>query len=212
MGREFIDLFDEWSKDYDLTVAGQDEQYREVFAGYDGILEAVASRSAGTVVEFGVGTGNLTERLLARGRQVYGIEPSPGMRRQIGKRALPFTLLDGDFLQFPPLPAKVDTIVSTYAFHHLTDGEKDAAIELYGRLLGPGGKIVFADTAYRDDEERKAIQDSAREAGYDQLLNDLLTEYYTTLDVLEKAFTRYGFSVDFSRLNRYVWLMDATKN
>ncbi|MFF2091032.1 class I SAM-dependent DNA methyltransferase [Paenibacillus sp. NPDC058174] len=212
MGREFIELFDNWSEDYDQTVAGHDEQYREVFEHYDHILQTVASRSHGTVVEFGVGTGNLTEKLIALGRVVYGVEPSSGMRSQIAKRGLAFTLLDGDFIQFPSISEPVDSIVSTYAFHHLTDEEKEAAISLYGKLLSSGGKIVFADTVYRDAGERELIHASAREAGYNNLLYDLQTEYYTTIEALQAMLERNGFSVTFNRLNRYVWLIDATKN
>lgn len=40
MGREFIDLFEEWSKSYDDTVGGHDIEYQEVFKHYDGILTA----------------------------------------------------------------------------------------------------------------------------------------------------------------------------
>ncbi|MUT67141.1 class I SAM-dependent methyltransferase [Paenibacillus sp. NEAU-GSW1] len=211
MGREFIELFDKWAEDYDQTVAGQDEQYREVFEQYEQILETVASRSFGTVVEFGVGTGNLTEKLIAKGLQVYGVEPSSGMREQIAKRELAFTLLDGDFIQFPAIDAGIDSIVSTYAFHHLNDTEKETAIGIYSKLLGSGGKIIFADTAYLNAEEKEQIHASARELGYNDLLIDLQTEYYTTIDALRSMLERNGFQASFSRLNRYVWLIDATK-
>ncbi|MCK9862092.1 class I SAM-dependent methyltransferase [Paenibacillus sp. ATY16] len=211
MGREFTALFDEWSESYDRTVAGEDVEYREVFAGYDRILEAVAERVSGTIVEFGVGTGNLTEKLLKRSDKVYGIEPSEGMRREVSKRELPIRLLDGDFLEFPDLPERMDAIVSTYAFHHLTDTEKDQAIALYSRLLEPGGRVVFADTSFASTEERNEIEQSALKAGFLNLYQDLRTEYYTSLDVLNKLFTNHGFTVSFTRLNRYVWMLEAVK-
>ena len=76
-------------------------------------------------------------KLLSQGRKVYGIEPSAGMREQIGKRELDVVLLNGeDFLQFPQLPEQVDTLSSTDAFHHLTDEEKEQAIAAYEKLLG----------------------------------------------------------------------------
>ncbi|QAY67247.1 class I SAM-dependent DNA methyltransferase [Paenibacillus protaetiae] len=211
MGREFTELFDEWSEHYDRTVAGEDEEYREVFDGYDRILEAVAERVSGVIVEFGVGTGNLTEKLLRRSDNIYGIEPSEGMRTQVLKRGLPIVLLDGDFLEFPAVPEPIDAIVSTYAFHHLTDEEKERAIALYSRLLQPGGRIVFADTAFASAEDRLEIEQSAERAGFVNLLQDLRTEYYTSLTVLNKLFTEHRFAVSFTRLNRYVWLMEAVK-
>lgn len=211
MGREFISLFDEWAESYDQSVTGQDEEYKEVFDGYEEILEAVATRTTGTVVEFGVGTGNLTEKLLHAGRTVYGIEPSKGMREKTKARFNDLELLDGDFLNFPELPGEIDSIVSTYAFHHLTDKEKDSAIQLYSQILKDNGKIVFADTAFVNDADRQERYKTVKEQGYLNLLQDLQTEYYTTLDVLDNLFQKHGFEVSFKKLNSYVWLMEAVK-
>lgn len=211
MGREFISLFDEWSENYNQTVTGNDPEYREVFEHYEHILDKVASISSGVVIEFGVGTGNLTLKLLQRGLKVYGIEPSEGMRVQIEKRNLPCVLLAGDFLDFPTIQDNVDTIVSTYAFHHLTDIEKEQAISIYNELLGKSGRIVFADTTFIDEQARRDTENHVKALGHNRLLKDLQTEYYTTHEVLKALFTRNGFSVTFNQLNRYVWLIEASR-
>ncbi|WP_349407960.1 class I SAM-dependent methyltransferase [Pseudalkalibacillus sp. SCS-8] len=211
MGREFIELFDEWADSYDETVSGKDNEYHEVFDKYGEILERVARESKGTVLEFGVGTGNLSFVLREKKRKVIGIEPSKAMREKAKKRFPDMKLLDGDFITFPELNEKIDTIVSTYAFHHLTDEEKEKAIHNYGKLLGKNGRIVFADTVYEHEEAKKEIHDRVREQGYENLLHDLQTEYYTTIGVLSDIFTSNGFEVEFERLNRYVWLMNAVK-
>ncbi|CAH0231906.1 MULTISPECIES: class I SAM-dependent methyltransferase [Peribacillus] len=211
MGREFIDLFEEWSKSYDDTVSGHDIEYQEVFKHYDRILDSVTDRAHGHVLEFGVGTGNLTERLLRKGLKVSGIEPSPAMREiAVSKLRGKTEIADGDFIDFPK-PEQVDSIVSTYAFHHLTDEEKEKAIANYGKLLNTGGKIVFADTMYQSREaHERAIQD-ARQAGFHNLANDLQTEYYTTIPFLEKALEANGYKVNFERCNQFVWIMEAEK-
>ncbi|CAM4377806.1 class I SAM-dependent methyltransferase [Paenibacillus alkaliterrae] len=211
MGREFIELFDHWADHYDLTVWGHDEEYKEAFQSYDAILEAVAERSNGTALEFGAGTGNLTEKLLRRCSRVYAVEPSTGMRKQFEKRGLEAELLEGDFLQFPLIPDQVDTIVSTYAFHHLTDAEKEQAIALYSTLLVENGQIIFADTSFQDEEARKQIETDAEQAGHMKLLHDLQNEYFTTNNVLERICKTHGLAVSFEQLNRYVWLMHARK-
>ena len=82
MGREFIKLFDEWAESYDNTVVGYDEEYKEVFEGYDEILEEVASKVNETIIEFGVGTGNLSKKLLEKGHNVIGIEHLPDSLHQ----------------------------------------------------------------------------------------------------------------------------------
>jgi putative AdoMet-dependent methyltransferase len=211
LGREFIPLFDEWAEFYDETVSGQDAEYKDVFENYEEILDLVAQKSKGRVLEFGVGTGNLTEKLIGLGREVYGVEPSKVMREKTEARFMNLELYDGDFIQFPNLPGKIDSIVSTYAFHHLTDDEKDTAIKLYSEMLEKGGRIVFADTAFLNESDRNERHRIVKEQGYENLLKDLQSEHYTTLEVIKQIFERHGFHVNFEKLNSYVWLMEAVK-
>jgi putative AdoMet-dependent methyltransferase len=211
MGREFLDLFEQWADYYDDTVIGQDEEYKEVFLHYERILEEVAKKSIGHVLEFGVGTGNLTTKLLELGLHVTGIEPSSAMRT-IANEKLDNRLqvLDGDFLIFPDVEA-IDTIVSTYAFHHLTDVEKEKAIEKYGKLLATGGKIVFADTMYESEETYNGAIADALSKGFLNLATDLKTEYYTTIPVLKAMLEDNGFQVHFMKCNEFVWILEAEK-
>lgn len=211
MGREFLDLFDEWADSYDDAVSGKWEEYNEVFEKYEEILDNVVVKSKDKVIEFGVGTGNLTKKLLDKGLTVYAIEPSNTMR-EITKEKLPnVTVIDGDFLQVPTSIMEVDTIVSTYAFHHLTDSEKETAIKLYKQILNQNGQIIFADTVFEDIEAKERIIKKAENDGYINLLKDLKTEYYTTIPILREIFNNNGFEVKFSRLNLYVWLIEAKK-
>jgi putative AdoMet-dependent methyltransferase len=211
MGREFVDLFEEWSKSYDQTVNGHDLEYSEVFKNYENILNSVVSRVQGHVVEFGVGTGNLTDRLLNAGLTVTGVEPSPAMRNKALEKLHGRTeIVDGDFLEFLT-PEKVDSIVSTYAFHHLNNEEKAKAIADYSKLLKVGGKIVFADTMFQSKEGHQQAITDAKQLGDHNLANDLSTEYYTTTPFLEKVLEENGFTVTFDKCNQFVWIMDAEK-
>jgi putative AdoMet-dependent methyltransferase len=211
MGREFLELFEQWADYYDDTVLGHDEEYKEVFLHYNRILEEVVKRSKGHVVEFGVGTGNLTSKLLDLGLEVTGIEPSSAMRKianeKLGERV---QVLDGDFLSFPEVKP-IDTFVSTYAFHHLTDTEKEQAIENYGKSLTTGGKIVFADTMYESEEAYKGAISDALSKGFLNLATDLKTEYYTTIPILRAILEKHGFQVHFDRCNDFVWILEAEK-
>ncbi|MEH7121336.1 class I SAM-dependent methyltransferase [Neobacillus vireti] len=211
MGREFNELFNEWAQSYDQTVSGHDPEYEDVFKDYNKILSTVAEKSAGTVIEFGVGTGNLTAILNNRGINVYGIEPSEGMREIAQKKLNKVTLLDGDFLNFPQIDEEINTIVSTYAFHHLTDTEKDLAIQKYSKLLNENGSIIFADTVFPSElAKRERIRES-RNQNFHRLADDLEREYYTTIPILQHIFEKYGFSVSFIQLNSFVWLIEAIK-
>lgn len=211
MGMEFNELFDQWAESYDSTVAGFDLEYKDVFAKYEEILENVAQRSEGFVVEFGVGTGNLTEKLLAQGLEVYGVEPSKGMREKVLQKLPDLDVVDGHFLEFPEPSVQVGTMVSTYAFHHLTDEEKAEALVNFHRLLRQNGRIVFADTVFMTELAKEQKIEESEQKGYFRLARDLRTEYYSTIPQLMEMFHAAGFDVKFEQQNDFVWLMDATK-
>lgn len=211
MGKEFIELFDKWADTYDSSVVGHDPEYKDVFLHYDQILTEVTNRAQGTVLEFGPGTGNLTLRLAEKGLKVIAVEPSPAMRKQaevkLGSKAL---ILEGDFFNYPTNLA-YNTMVSTYAFHHLTDKEKAEAIASYGNRLAHGGKIVFADTMYESAEAYKEAISTALSKGFKNLAEDLQREYYTTIPVLKDILEKNGFTASFQRCNDFVWLMTGEK-
>ncbi|OEH94344.1 class I SAM-dependent DNA methyltransferase [Bacillus solimangrovi] len=211
MGREFIELFDDWAQGYDETVTGRDLEYRDVFVNYDLILEKTANETYGHVLEFGVGTGNLTEKLIAKGRNIYGVEPSSSMRSLATNKLKNVTIVDGDFLDFKMPTEPFDSITSTYAFHHLTDSEKDKAISLYSKMLKTNGKVVFADTVFEDEQAKLDMINKAEQHTFLNLAQDLKTEYYTTIEVLQTLFTKHGFNVTFKRMNDFVFLITATK-
>ncbi|MBO8177587.1 class I SAM-dependent methyltransferase [Aeribacillus pallidus] len=211
MGREFLDIFQQWAESYDETVSGHDLEYEKVFEHYEDILTKTADRSFGTVLEFGPGTGNLTLKLIERQRKVIAVEPSLAMRKKAEKKLQgKAILLDGDFLSFE-VNEHIDSIVSTYAFHHLTDEEKAKAFELYGKMLAKGGKIVFADTMFESKEAYEETIQQALANGFHNLAEDLHREYYTTHEVLRLLAEQNGFSVTFERCNDFVWLMEAVK-
>ncbi|WP_010093784.1 class I SAM-dependent DNA methyltransferase [Ornithinibacillus scapharcae] len=211
MGREFLDIFEGWAEEYDNTVSGYDPEYKEVFHAYDDILVEVAKNSEGNILEFGVGTGNLTEKLLERGHDIIGIEPSPAMKA-IANAKLPEALvMDGDFLEYPIPTIPIHTIVSTYAFHHLTDDEKDNAVKKFADILEVNGKVVFADTMFETLEAKEKKTSEAEEIGFTNLAADLRREYYPTMETIEGIFTKHNFTVSFKQMNEFVWLIIAKK-
>lgn len=211
MGREFVDIFDGWAHSYDASVSGEDPEYRDVFEGYETILREVANRVYGTVIEFGTGTGNLTAKLIEEGISVIGIEPNTKMRELTAKRFPSIKVIDGDLLQFNSESERIDAIVSTYVFHHLTDEEKGVALKKYAELLSKEGRIVFADTVFITEEAKQDQIEKERNRGFNNVADDLEREYYTTIPILTKLFEEAGFQVSFTKMNDYVWLMDATK-
>src|SRR5699024_6342204 len=212
MGREFIDLFDGWAETYDDTVKGFDPQYKAVFTDYETILNAVVRNTTGKVLEFGVGTGNLTKKLLLAGHKVIGVEPSAAMCK-IAQGKLPaLRLMEGDFITFPESPLPIESIVISYAYNSVTDVEKEAAVKHFGEILPINGRIVFADTVFENEIAKEAAIVRAKDKGFANLAEDLQREYYTTIDVLKHIFVTHYFDVAFKQMNEFVWLITATKN
>ncbi|EXJ23411.1 SAM-dependent methyltransferase YrrT [Alkalibacterium sp. AK22] len=212
MGREFLEVFSGWAEQYDSFVEGEDDQYREVFRGYDRILEEVVSRTGQQTIEFGIGTGNLTHKLIQAGRKVWAVEPSEEMR-QLALTKLPkeVVIVDGDMQNYPKPPFAVDTIVSSYVFHHLTDDEKTEVLKSYAELLEPGGKVVFADTLFITPEARESIIEEAQDLRYDNLVEDLKREYYPLLSTVYSALSEAGFEdIGFKQMNAFVWIFEGT--
>jgi len=212
MSREFLDIFENWARDYDESVAGLDPEYAAVFENYDLILNEVARHAKGKVMEFGVGTGNLSGKLRENGHQVIGVEPS-GPMRDIAKDKFPqLELVDGDFLNFPKDHAPVDTVVSTYAFHHVKDEDKEKAIRKAKEVLSENGKIVIGDTMFESVKVKEETIRQAEQKGYLNLAEDLRREYYPTLNVIASALEKNDFDVTFKQMNHFVWIAIANLN
>lgn len=208
MGLQFMDIFKEWASEYDSTVSGRDPQYEEVFKGYDAMLNEVVSHLKGTVMEFGVGTGNLSEKILAH-HDLIAVEPSPEMRA-VAEQKLGVQVRDGDFLNFPE-DEEIETIVSSYAFHHLTDTEKREAVERYVSTLD-APRFVLLDTMFESKASRQHIIDWATERGYNDLVEDLNREFYPYTTTIRSMLEDNGYNVDMAQKNKFVWLVIATKS
>ncbi len=212
----FNALFDGWADAYDATVSAADGEYQEVFVNYQEILKQTVKQidnpEGAKVLDIGSGTGNLGYVASLAGCNVTGVEPN-GKMRQLAKGKYPgLHFVEGSFLSIPVENESIDAIISSYAFHHLTDDEKGEAVKYFLAKLKPAGKVVIADTMYSSLEVREEILQDALSKGYTHLANDLETEFYTTHKVLEKLFSNAGFTVSFEPMNKFVWILTAVKN
>ncbi|MCP3032090.1 class I SAM-dependent methyltransferase [Halobacillus sp. A1] len=211
MGVEFVDLFNQWASSYDDTVSGSDPEYKEVFEGYDAMLQELADLSISPVLEFGVGTANLTQKTVAQNKVVVGIEPSEEMRRIANVKCPEAAVYAGDFINFPELEMPVRSIISSFAFHHLNEQEKRLALKKYYDKLDTDGEVIFIDTLFKDEVYKQQLIKDAEQKGFLNLAQDLSEEYYPYLEDLEQMFLQLGFEVSFKQLNKFAWLIQAKK-
>jgi len=96
-----------------------------------------------TVLDLGAGTGKLTAQLVARGRDVVAVEPSPAMRGQLVARLSTVDARAGTAENTGLPDADVDAVAIAAALHWF---DRPAADHEIARVLRPGGVVgVFAN-------------------------------------------------------------------
>ncbi|NCY21985.1 class I SAM-dependent methyltransferase [bacterium] len=107
------------------------------------------------ILDFGCGTGNLTEKLLGPSRQVWAVDVSGGMCDLV-KRRFAHAFKDGELKtetltgEFPlPFPDNHFSFIATYSvLHHVPDYEM--AVRELVRVLDHGGVLYIDHEASAD--------------------------------------------------------------
>jgi 2-polyprenyl-3-methyl-5-hydroxy-6-metoxy-1,4-benzoquinol methylase len=117
------------------------------------VIAAAAVRPGEQVADLGCGNGQLSLPLAEQGAQVLAIDVSPGMVRVLAEEAGQRGLTSLDAVALPieglALPeSSLDLVVSSYALHHLRDGDKAKLVDSAFHWLRPGGRLVLADMMF----------------------------------------------------------------
>ncbi|MER5640198.1 class I SAM-dependent methyltransferase [Kitasatospora sp. NPDC002227] len=143
---------------YDDEAVGYD-------AGRGGEARAAAAAAAvrelvpeGAVwlADLACGTGIVTARLAAPGREVVGVDISAGMLRFAAGR-LPGRVLQGDATRLPLGENTLDAVVMVWLLHLMDEATALAAFGEAARVVRPGGVLVTtvdkADAAYLEPSD-----------------------------------------------------------
>jgi len=194
-----VGLFDGWAAHYDRSVCAAEGF---PFEGYDGVLDEVVrqadARPGMTVLDLGVGTGNLAVRFAASGRELWGLDASAEMLARAREKLPDAVLVRADLLgEWPAeLERRFDRIVSSYLFHEFGDATKVGLLRrLADRSLAPGGRIVVGDVAFPTARERAAARARWTEAWDDE-------EHYWAADEALAACRSAGMHVDHLQVSR----------
>ena len=185
--------FDLWANEYDKTVHLSEEADEYPFAGYKNVLNTIYKRiksgSAKKVLDIGFGTGILAKKLYDEGVEIFGIDFSQEMIK-LAKEKMPNAVLyQYDFSKGLPIELsemKFDSIICTYAIHHLTDSAKDTFIKELQNRLTPNGEILLGDVAF---ETKQSLEECMKKA--DDEWDD--EEFYIVAEELSKEFPNMIF-------------------
>ena len=101
------------------------------------ILRWLAPRAGERVLDLGCGDGALTEKLVAAGAKVVGVDSSEDLLKEARARGLAVRRLDGQAMDFEQ---DFDAVFSNAALHWMP--QAPAVLDGVARALVPGGRFV----------------------------------------------------------------------
>ena len=124
--------------------------------------EKVVPLAQGCVLEVGVGSGlNLAYYDARKVSKVIGLDPSPEMTRKAARSArrapIEVEFVNAPAESIPLASGSVDTALVTYAL--CTIPETGPALREIGRVLRPGGRLVFCEHGLAPDANVRKWQD-----------------------------------------------------
>ena len=186
--------FDSWSGQYDQDVLKMQQQGYP-FEGYYNtigvIQKKIMEKNCHSVLDIGVGTGLLTHELYKTGMDITGLDFSSDMIVQARNKMPAATFVQADFSKGLPKEiqnSQYDGIISSYAIHHISDGEKVEFIKSLYEHLNTRGIIAIGDVAFESLADMKAIK--AKTSYWDD------SEFYMVTNQLIPQLKLYGIDAE----------------
>lgn len=197
------DLFNRLSTTYDQDVIDCDNRGLFPFAGYQKVIDYIAEtintrRDTSTVslLDLGIGTGYLSNKLYPERLSICGIDQSEKMLEIASLKVPNANLYLFDFRVGLPEEIryqKFDFIVSTYAMHHLEENEFVEYLSFLIERLNPFGKIIIGDVLFQNHREKEATR-LANLKTWDDM------EHYHVFDQILEKFKK-NLSINFMKMS-----------
>jgi putative AdoMet-dependent methyltransferase len=206
---------DDDASSYDTDVRNQSDPIR---AGYHDVLGWVIRQarieSSSRVLELGSGTGNLS-CLIPQCGELVCADLSEQMEAiahsKLGhirnRRFIKADILD----VFDHERAPFDSVISTYAVHHLTDNEKRLLFSKVFTSLVPGGRAVFGDLMLQKQEEKLSKIQEYLSKGDAKTAQAIEEEFFWSIDAAKADLIVLGFQVETKRFSDLSWGVVARK-
>lgn len=203
--------FENWARSYDRDVKA-DRGTLKIYENYEALLDGVVKEAIeftvdGQILDIGVGTGNLSNKLYDLEYDITGVDQSRAMLEVAKSKNPGLKVRLGEFMKLPFENKSFNAIVSTYAFHHLDDKEKEVAVEEMLRVLTDDGVIVIGDLMFESDEAKNKIYDMLTANEIDSIED----EYYTNISILEKYVGKYERKINKIQIDRLCWIVTIYK-
>ncbi len=191
------------AKDYDSDVKDSNNPIR---LGYKELLKWVSKKAGNSkiILDLGCGTGNTTGSLRSF-EKVFCVDISKNMlsraKEKLKKKTNIFFIKDDLLNALEKVREEsVDTIISTYAIHHLTQEEKHILFEKAYSVLQCGGKIIFGDLMFANKDYKKKMMEK-----YPNLVDDFEEEFFWFIDEEVSKLKGLGFVINIERFSDLSW-------
>jgi putative AdoMet-dependent methyltransferase len=206
---------DEDAGNYDSDVRNESDPVR---AAYQDVLTWVIKEahinSSSRVLELGSGTGNLS-CLITQCGELVCVDLSEQMEAIARSKSVHIPnrrFIHADILEvFDYGSAPFDSIISTYAIHHLTDKEKRLLFaKVFARLV-PDGRAVFGDLMLQNQEEKSARIREYLTKSDAKTAQAIEEEFFWPIDTAVRDLIELGFRVATKRFSDLSWGVVALK-
>jgi ubiquinone/menaquinone biosynthesis C-methylase UbiE len=204
---------DSQAETYDSQVRKFSGDYirENYFPILDRVVELIPAGQGLRILDIGIGTGLLTERMPGS-LDLYGIDVSPKMMDKARQKGLPVQLKLGSFLDIPYHNAHFDGIVSTFSFHHLTAEEKQDAYAEMNRILKPKAFIIIGDFMFENEAQERQLAKRFLDEGRADMLEEFQEEHFTYIDSASASLQLLGYSVGYERGSTLSWILQAVRH
>ncbi len=114
----------------------------------------VADQVAGSILDVGCGTGEISLYFTERGHKVTGVDflagPIAAAKQKSAERGLAATFLVMDALALRELPEVFDTAIDCGLFHVFSDEDRRRYVDGLATVVKPGGRLYLL--CFSDDE------------------------------------------------------------
>jgi SAM-dependent methyltransferase len=157
----------------------------------EGVIEWLAPQAGEHILDLGCGDGRLTERIVAAGALVEGVDASPTMIEAARGRGLKAVEAKAEKLPFATV--EFDAVFSNAALHWVRD--QDAMMAEVHRVLKPGGRFVAEMGGHGNIAAiRVGLMAVLARHGYADREDGI--NYYPTPEIYQQRLERHGFSVE----------------
>ena len=152
------------------------------------VFKLLNPRPGERILDLGCGEGSLTEKIVAAGATVVGVDVSREMIAAARARGLDARLIDAEQL---PFEREFDAVFSNAALHWVRD--HDAMLAGVRRALKPGGRFVAEFGGHGNIAAIQiAIRSVLAQHGWDTNIH----RYYATPAEYSARLEQYGFTVE----------------